>query len=171
MLARLTFGGMRPAGGTKNLRWLTAALVLSILATACGLLANLSGVEVKGDGMAPTIRDGDRVNVDTKAYASASPARGDIVLIEHAGVRRILRVIGLPGDTVTIEGGAVSVNATRLDEPYLPLGTKTMSSIPRYVIATDCFFLLVDNRARLADSRGDLGACVPRREIVAKVNR
>lgn len=53
--------------------------------------------------------------------AFREPGHGDIVIfesVEQAGLDVVKRVVGLPGDTLAMEGGTVVRNGTRVDEPY-----------------------------------------------------
>jgi len=65
----------------------------------------------------------------------------------------ILRVIGLPGETIIIEDGAVHVDGTIINEPYLPEGTTTESDTKEFIVLEDFYFLMGDNRMQSYDSR------------------
>lgn len=117
--------------------------------------------------MMPTLKDGQRVTVDRSAFTRDEPRRGDIVLFEHGGVSRVSRVVGLPGESIRIEGGSVYVNGNRLEEPYLAPGTRTGSATNIVQVPDDSYFLLGDNRERSNDSRA-IGP-IPRAEIVGKI--
>lgn len=96
---------------------------------ALGLLAAvvLAGCEgktfvQKAKSMAPTIRENETVRVDMVAYKNAAPQRLDIVLFhppDKAGTDIkadevwVFRIIGVPGDEIKIEGGALFVNSRR----------------------------------------------------------
>ncbi len=120
--------------------------------------------------MSPTIQDGAHVFYDTSAYASAAPARGDIVVFRHDGKIRILRAIALPGETVSIEGGSVAVRGKPLDERYLAAGTVTQSPTKTWTVLADAYFLLADNRARDGDSCQPGLGFVPRSEIIGQIH-
>lgn len=86
----------------------------------------------------------------------------------RGGVSRILRVIGLPGETVAIAGGSVTVNGSPLSEPYLPAGTRTDSPTASFRVPSGSYFMLADNRAKDVDSRGSLGF-VARSELTGRL--
>ena len=86
---------------------------------------------IPSDSMVPTLMHGDRLVVSKFPYGwshasvgfrllppmpgrlfGRTPARGDIVILEHPVTRAdyIKRVIGLPGDTVSMRGGALMIN-------------------------------------------------------------
>jgi signal peptidase I len=145
----------------RRSRWwlLTAIFAVSTLlyfgpelvTLACG-----NSVIALGDSMSPTIANGQRLTVDRDAYLSSDPERGDIVLLKHKEtqvIRHAKRIIGLPGETITIEDGAVFIDGARLEESYLPPGTITDSEKREFEIPEDFFFFLGDNRAVSADSR------------------
>jgi signal peptidase I len=133
---------VKPASGVA------ALIVVMLLVAGCGQKM----VKIVGDAMAPALTDGQTVSVDTNAYASASPARGDMVLYKHNG-DQIARVVGLPGETITFAAGVVVVNGTPLVESYLTAGVQTEAPQPSYMVPSDEYFLLHDNRARQGDSR------------------
>jgi signal peptidase I len=81
-------------------------------------------VTVPTGSMNPTIVEGDRVLVDKHAYglrvpftrihltAGENPARGDIVVFDSPadGISLVKRVVGVPGDTIALEGERLIIN-------------------------------------------------------------
>lgn len=131
--------------------------------------------------MAQTLVPRDRVLVNRLVYHLRKPHRGDVVVIDSAAVGRILikRVIGLPGETIALRGGAVYIDGRLLREPYvrrvagqpeatLPFtGTGNPWSLERpYVVPADHYFLMGDNRSVSDDSR-DWGAA-PAHELIGE---
>ena len=71
------------------------------------------------------------------------PNHGDIVVFKPGGQdRRLLvkRVIGLPGDQISFEGGYVFRNGEKLDEPYLQTEGVTYSDTKRFSVPDGCIF-------------------------------
>jgi len=139
---------------------LVVALIVGLLVVLGLLLVVPFGgnerVMALGTSMSPTIENFDILRVDPQAYAVQGPQRGDVVILKHTEdqpMRNAKRVIGLPGETVTISGGFVYINGDRLDEPYLPTGTRTVSSRAEYVVPWGRYFVLGDNREVSFDSR------------------
>ena len=140
------------------------ALLLPLGLAGCG-----NSLSVQGNAMAPSIKNGQTVSYDPNAYSSASPKRSDVVVVKWNGALRILRVIGLPGETVSIMGGSVYIDGSQLSEPYLAAGTVTDSPTPSFQVPPSAYFLLTDNRSRDGDSRDALGF-VNRSQLLGKVN-
>jgi len=119
-----------------------------------------ASVSIESEGMSPTLRAGQRVLVSRLPYRLTPPRRGDVVAVRSRidpSRLELHRVIGLPGDAITIRGAQVAVGGLPLQEPYLleprerlNLGATTVG---QYRIGQDSYFLLNDNRADLSDSR------------------
>ena len=123
---------------------------------------------IEGSSMEPDFHNGEYILIEKVAYRFKLPARGDVVVFRYPNnpsLNYIKRLIGLPGETVRIEKGQVSINGNALTESYLASGDKTMvgSSADPYEITLgkDQFFVLGDNRQHSSDSR-DWGPLVLR---------
>ena len=73
---------------------------------------------VSGDSMLPTLKPGDVLLVDKRAYKQVEPERGDIVVARHAGDLIVKRVVGLPGEEVEVKQGRLYVNGERVKENH-----------------------------------------------------
>ena len=99
------------------------------------------------------------------------PNHGDIVVFRPGGQdRRLLvkRVIGLPGDQISFEGGYVFRNGEKLDEPYLQTEGVTSSDTERFSVPDGCIFVMGDNRLHSRDSRYMENPFIPVKNILAK---
>jgi signal peptidase I len=95
-------------------------------------------------------------------YPFHMPRRGEVVVFEYprdVSKDYIKRVIGLPGETISIHGGHVYVNGQLLDEPYLQ-GIQTDCRMDdvcgqgrSFVVPPGSIFVLGDNRQNSSDSR------------------
>lgn len=115
-------------------------------------------VEVSGESMLPTLHVGETYVLQRWMYAYGEPCRTHVVALRDPlddGLS-VKRIIGLPGDEVSLVGGAVFVNGTELLEPYLPENTRTIQMTPHGVhfkLAANEYFMLGDNRQNSIDSR------------------
>ena len=73
---------------------------------------------VSGDSMLPTLRSGDLLVVNKRAYQRLEPNREDIVVARYAGGLIVKRVVGLPGEQLEVKQGRVFVNGARVPEHY-----------------------------------------------------
>ena len=149
------------------------------------------------ESMEPTIGVNDRVLVDEDAYDGAEPEINDIVLFHpprgavkgatQCGVPRprdqacpeptpeeddntkfIKRIVSLPGDTLSIQGGRPVVNGQLAEENFIEPCRGSACDLPRQItIPADHFFLLGDNRGASDDSR--FWGPVPRDYLIGKV--
>jgi len=115
---------------------------------------------IPSESMVPTLKVGDRVLVNKLSYDLHDVHRGDIVVFKAPPEARsdgiedlVKRVVGLPGDTVEArDDGRVYVNGKRLDESYLPEGTRT-TNLPATKVPAGHLFMMGDNRSASRDSR------------------
>lgn len=111
---------------------------------------------VEGESMAPNLTSDQVLAVNKLAYLASVPTRGDIVVLRFPGDpekrKFVKRIIGLPGDLVTIRDGEVYVNDERLTEDYLPIELKTLPS-RELTLGGDEYYLMGDNRRNSSDSR------------------
>jgi signal peptidase I len=103
----------------------------------------------------------DRVLANRFIYRFRDPDRGDIVVFRtpQAAVERcgaggtfVKRLVGLPGDRIALTNGALKVNGSPVDEPYLNGGGPGPGFAER-TLGPDEYFMMGDNRAQSCDSR------------------
>jgi signal peptidase I len=106
----------------------------------------LMPVRADGDSMLPTYQSGKLNIVNRLAYLSTPPRRGDIVAIRLAGpgVVYIKRIIGLPGERVSIVDGDVLINSAPLSEPYVR--HRRELNMDEVLLQPDEYFVMGDNR-------------------------
>jgi signal peptidase I len=73
---------------------------------------------VSGDSMLPTLRSGDLLLVNKRAYERLEPNRDDIVVARYAGGLIVKRVVGLPGEELEVNRGRLFVNGARVPEHH-----------------------------------------------------
>ena len=125
---------------------------------------------IPSPSMNPTLLEGDRILVNKLSYNLHSVNRGDLVVFsaqeETTGKDDLIkRVIGLPGEFVTVGDGKMEINGGLLLEPYLPLQTEINSfatpvnCVNRPEETSGCrvpgdhVFVMGDNRSNSRDSR------------------
>lgn len=144
-------------------RWETAREILS---TVFMMIAIFALVElatprfyVDGRSMEPNFEDGQRLIVSRVNYLFIQPQRGDIVVFNkpRSPVTEsplIKRVIGLPGDTVSIRDAQVILNGVPLDEPYINEPCTAYSCKDGdWELGPNEYFVMGDNRNHSNDSR------------------
>jgi signal peptidase I len=117
-----------------------------------GINAVSARVRVDGFSMRPTLQDGEYILVNKLAYKFSEPQRGDIIVFifpVNPEEDLIKRIIGIPGDTITIQDGVLTVNGAVVSEPYI-------NAPPAYngtwQVPEGNLFVLGDNRNDSRDS-------------------
>jgi signal peptidase I len=136
---------------------------------------------VKQDSMEHTLEPDQYVLVDKLTPRFDTYKRGDIVVFtppaawaQADGTPFIKRVIGVGGDTVAIHDGAVYLNGTKLNEPYLfavapgdtPQPTTVAGDQNSWVVPPGELFLMGDHRAVSEDSR--VFGTVPTQQVIGR---
>jgi signal peptidase I len=151
--------------GTKRPRTVFSAILLwlrdlavSVVIAVVVIIFIYQPVKVEGTSMMPGLVDQERIFVNKFIYrlGIGEIRRGDLVVFWYPfdqSKSYIKRVIGLPGDVVSINRGAVLINGQPLDENYVPKEYRdTFSMLPKSV-DPDHFFVLGDHRNSSNDSR------------------
>lgn len=147
---------------------LTSFLV--ILALLCILLGaaivtfKITGLRfctVDGHSMDNTLFDGEQLVINP----SSEPKFGDIIVFEYGGSYLIKRVIGLPGDSVTVAKGTLYVNNIKYDEAYLSPECIEKFKESSFVVTVGEgeYFVMGDNRDNSRDGRSF--GCIPKDTI------
>jgi signal peptidase I len=173
----------------------TAIFILLVFLIVRGVIQNF---KIEGQSMEPSLHTGQYILVNKIVYFHFDlnapsqllpgntqpskivypfhlPRRGEVVVFEYPNdisKDYIKRVIGLPGDTVTIKNSQVYVNDVLLDEPYLR-GVQTTcrtgdpcSDAQPVRVEPGTVFVMGDNRVNSSDSR-EWGA-LPLDRIIGK---
>ncbi|MFL5653558.1 MAG: signal peptidase I [Ktedonobacteraceae bacterium] len=127
----------------------------------------IQSYRVEGVSMQPGLHDNEYVLVNKIAYLFHAPERGDVIVFHFpldTSKDFIKRVIGLPGDTITVDSTSVRVDGVLLNEPYISERANPQGQ--RWTVPLNSYFVMGDNRPASDDSR-DWGY-VPRDDIVGK---
>jgi signal peptidase I len=151
----------------------TLALLIVVVVIPIRLFV-MSPFVVDGESMHPTFENLDYLVVDELVYDLHAPARGDVIVFRYPGnpsIFYIKRIIGLPGETVSINHGVVTITTT---------DNKTLSLAEPYVVDEDVtynksvsltageYFVMGDNRPNSSDSR--VWGPLPAKNIVGRVD-
>lgn len=129
--------------------------------------------KVPTGSMENTIMPGDNILGFRLAYLIEDPKRGDVIFFpfpDNEKEKYVKRVIGLPGEKVTITDGKIYINdATEpLDEPYLKEEWTRGTGPFVFEIPEDSYLCLGDNRNRSADAREWNNPYVAKEKIIGK---
>ncbi len=162
--------GSQPDPGSwvgAALRDMVGTIVPAIVIALLIHLFLAQATRVYGQSMEPNLHTNERLVIEKISYHVHGPRRGDVVVLrDPAGSPELLikRVVGLPGERVTLADGRVYVDGTPIDEPYLDQPTN--GSGRSWVVPPLHVFVMGDNRSASRDSR-TFGA-VPMEELVGK---
>lgn len=135
---------------------------------------------VKGSSMEPNYHSGDYLIIDELSYKLKDPSRGEVIVFKYpldTTQKYIKRIIGLPGETIDINNGYISLtepNGTvkQLDEnAYINSATRqawhnNINYGPR-LLGTGEYFVMGDNRNYSSDSR--IWGILPEKDIIGRV--
>jgi len=154
----------------RLVREIIETLVLTVLMFLVIRLA-VQNFNIDGMSMEPSLHNQELVIVDKWSYFFHAPSHGDVIVFvapPNPAQDYIKRIVGMPGDVITIQGTNVVVNNKQLTETYVdphrqgnPYPPITNMTVPQ-----GAYFVLGDNRNGSSDSR-DWG-CVPQQNIIGR---
>jgi signal peptidase I len=157
-------------GLKENLTLIAIALCLAILIRT--FIAEPR--YIPSDSMLPTLHQGDRLVVEKISYLLHTPHFGDIVVfqppkeLQRRGYPKdqafIKRVIGTPGEIVSIANGKVYLDGKPIQEDYI--AEPPNLPMEERKVPTDEFFVMGDNRNDSNDSR--YWGFLPRGNIIGR---
>lgn len=138
------------------IEWIIVIAISALLALALDKFI-IVNAKIPSASMEPTIMTGDRLIGNRLAYINDLPQRGDIVIFKYPDNEKeyfIKRVIGLPGETVTVKNGLVYIDDsdTPLDESEYVV-TTPLGDFGPYKVPEGAYFMMGDNRNNSMDSR------------------
>ena len=127
---------------------------------------------VSGESMSPTFENGEYLIVDELTYRLEEPQRGDVVIFRYPRNPSeffIKRIIGLPGETVTVKDGTVSIERVdgtmiTLDESYVEHADHGRDAT--YTVEENAYFVMGDNRSESSDSR--VWGLMPKENLIGR---
>lgn len=152
------------------LKTIILALLIAILITSF-----IKPTLVKGYSMYPTIEPNSYMIVNKIPYIKGTPEHGDIVVFKaHIYMENgeekdlIKRVMGVPGDRISVSDGVVYRNGQALKEDYTYDGV-TPGNLEEITVSENCIFVMGDNRGNSLDSRDPSIGQVEMKDILGKV--
>lgn len=139
----------------ENVLYIASAVVLALIVQQFIIRPFV----VNGASMDPTLKTGDYLLIDEITYKLREPERGDVVVFRSPPEPTkffIKRIIGLPGDTVSIEGSVVKITNAQnpkgfvLSEEFITHASVNSMTVN---VPADEYFVMGDNRNGSFDSR------------------
>ncbi|MQF70017.1 signal peptidase I [SAR202 cluster bacterium AD-804-J14_MRT_500m] len=164
----------------KLVKDLTEAVIFALIIFFV-LQISVQNFKVEGSSMAPALHSGKYVTIHKLGYVKIEldklrrfiplwsaekntlalpfqqdgPVRGTVVIFEfpqNSDRSFVKRIIGLPGEMVSIKNGVTYINDHKLDEPYV--GTLKENENAQYsILDENQYFVMGDNRPYSNDSR------------------
>ena len=143
--------------------------VVIVVAAAAVLISSffITVLKVTGDSMTPTLDTGEIVI----AQNSGSFEPGDLIAFYYNNKVLVKRVLGSPGDWITIDDeGYVSVNGVKLEEEYVSDRSLDPTDLEfPYQVPENRYFVLGDHRSASIDSRSSVVGCVTKEQLIGKI--
>lgn len=139
-----------------EMRYWLRDLILSLLLAFIVIVFLYQPVQVEGTSMMPRLTDHERIFINKFIYRLGPIQRGDVVVFRYPrdpAKSYIKRVIGLPGETVSIIEGRVLIDGKPLSESYVPPQYADLESYPPTRVEAGHFYVLGDRRESSNDSR------------------
>ena len=168
------YNARMPDTGKGLLKDLFTLALLIILVVIPIRVFVVSPFVVDGESMHPTFENLDYLIVDELLYDFKAPARGEVIVFRYPNdpsIFYIKRIVGLPGETVSISRGTVTVATTAgsrltLSEPYAVNEDVTYSKT--VTLGPSDYFVMGDNRPNSSDSR--IWGPLPAKDIIGRVD-
>ena len=165
-------GEEKPSALREIISWV---LYFAVAIIAALLIKNylIINANVPTGSMENTIMPGNRLIGNRLAYINSEPERGDIVIFKYPDNEEetyVKRVIGLPGETITIENAKIYINGADepLEEAYLKEEWVEETGVYTYEVPEDCYLVLGDNRNNSWDARYWTNTYVSKEKILGE---
>jgi len=131
----------------RNPAWTAARALALVVASFVVFKFVLLPIRVTGQSMTPAYRNGGVNFINRLAYRKHKPERGDVVAFSRFGPHVVFlkRIVGLPGEHITVTDGKVTVNGRLLDEPYVKEDSPMTLKVPVDLLP-DEYLAMGDNR-------------------------
>lgn len=144
-----------------------AVFSAAVLVFCVGITTRMIGVS-----MEPSLYNGQKILINRLAYTLTTPKTGDVVVFLPNGNPNshyyVKRVVAVPGDRVSIQGGRLYVNGEQVDEPKRDKMADAGIAANEIVLGNGEYFVLGDNRNNSEDSRSANIGPVKSKDIIGK---
>lgn len=144
-----------PSATWLVLRELAETIILSLIIFLL-MRQVVQNYRIESHSMEPNFSEGQFILVNKLAYVLGEPQRGDVLVFHNPNNTDedyIKRIIGLPGDMLTIAGSQVYINDEPLDESYIAYEIPPNEQLGPILIEPNHLFVMGDNRPNSSDSR------------------
>ncbi|MBI4165410.1 MAG: signal peptidase I [Acidobacteria bacterium] len=151
------------------MRYWLRDLILSLLLAFIVIFFLYQPVQVEGTSMVPHLSHLERILVNKLTYRLGPIHRGDIVVFRFPldpSKSYVKRVVGLPGEWVSLVDGRVLINGAPLNESYLPARFHDHQTRMPVMVPPGQYYVLGDHREMSNDSR--VWGTVDQKSIVGK---
>lgn len=167
----------KPTNWKKELVSWVLTLAVAVVAALVIRTFIFEPIRVDGESMCDTLQDGEVMIVTKPEYLMGDPQFGDVIICrypERGNTNFVKRVMGVPGDVISIISNVVYRNGEALEEPYLtPSRNDNGFSMAPFELGEGEFFVMGDNRDNSHDSRNYYNyytpAAITRDMIVGRV--
>ena len=159
----------------KRYRLVREVIETAVLTILMFLLIHFAvqNFNVDGFSMEPNLHNNELIFVDKWTYLFHAPTRGDVIVFvapPDPSQDYVKRIIGLPGDVITINNGVPTVNGVTLKEYYVRStnmgAAATDRPVNKEIVPPNDFFVMGDNRSESSDSR--TWGFLPRQNIIGR---
>jgi signal peptidase I len=140
------------SAGRRLLKDVLETIILALLIYA-GLRFLVRNFRIDGSSMEPSLHHGQLIVIARWSYWFQTPKRGDVIVFSAPNAKNrdlVKRVVGLPGEQISVRNGQVFVDGEQIQEPYAQPGQYTGGS---WTLGENELFVMGDNRSRSQDSR------------------
>jgi signal peptidase I len=162
------------AGTVREISSWVFLFVLAVLLSYVFVSSFGTKTSMIGSSMEPCLYNGQEVLINKLIYNITDPKRGDVIVFLPNGNEKthyyIKRVIGLPGETVTIADGKIQINGETYDEDDSAFDIMEEGGIAENGIklGDNEYFVLGDSRNNSEDSRSANIGAVSKKNIIGE---
>lgn len=139
-------------GWKKELKEWIVALVVAVVVAVIIRTFIFEPVRVSGESMRETLQNNEIMLVTKYDYWLGKPSRFDVITCHYPNRKDsfVKRIVGVPGDTISMVNGKLTVNGIEYEEEYIV--HRPLYEFNDFTLGEDQYFVLGDNRPNSNDS-------------------